>query len=177
MSDEVKLYEVVLSDKISPENCAKFGCPKTSHVLILSENGDFHDSSKDFVGYVYEHGTKKYIWNDKWYYQTDLPNSADFAQYLRDISSARNQSCRLSSTLRGVDAIGPIYPPVSAHHKAWYSVHQNSSHFRPKYHPASNPKWGSGSGFPSRPRDQAQSPDAYDIIAGSEFLTAVILYD
>ena len=152
MSDEVKLYEVVLSDKISPENCAKFGCPKTSHVLILSENGDFHDPSKDFVGYVYEHGTKKYIWNDKWYYQTDLPNSADFAQYLRDISFAKARN-----------------DYVSAHHKAWYSVRQNSSHFRPKFHPAFNPKWGR--------RDQAQSPDAYDIIAGSEFLTAVILYD
>ena len=86
MSDDAKLYEVVLSDKISPENCVKFGCPNTSHVLILSDNGDFHDPSKDFVGYVYEHGTKKYIWNDKWYYQTDLPNSAEFAQYLRDLS-------------------------------------------------------------------------------------------
>jgi len=86
MSDDAKLYEVVLSDKISPENCVKFGCPNTSHVLILSDNGDFHDPSKDFVGYVYEHGTKKDIWNDKWYYQTDLPNSAEFAQYLRDLS-------------------------------------------------------------------------------------------
>jgi hypothetical protein len=149
MSDDAKLYEVVLSDKISPENCVKFGCPKTSHVLILSENGDFHDPSKDFVGYVYEHGTKKYIWNDKWYYQTDLPNSADFAQYLRDISPARKK-------------IEHIHPPVSAHHKTWYSVHQNFSDFRPKFHPAFS---------------QAQSPGAYDIITGSEFLTAVILYD
>jgi len=108
MTDDLKFMEVLSSVKISRDKCKLFGCHKSSHLVFVRPCKDFHDPNINLIGYTYKHGVKTYIWNDEWYYQSEIPKyNKDYIAYKSFIETREMVKYNAKLKSKNVEILGP----------------------------------------------------------------------
>ena len=104
-SPEPVYYEILKYIKFNDVQAVSIGIPKNSYAMAIDIPNNLHDPNTGIIGMIYEHGVKKYYWNDEWFYQCDLTFKSPpllLTPLLDLVFAPRGGESSRGSTLRGV---------------------------------------------------------------------------